>query len=259
MSDEKRKSGRNKQYCVLGVLDSIGSSIGRQVLRDPRMRWLAIDIESEKTSDDVGGWMNKHKMGIAVLCVMDFYTGEKFIFSDGYPEAKPLNDIYDFLNGNILIGYNIKSFDLRLLLEQFLKEGRDVGRFVVGIFDVSVKRLPLGNLTSAMFGDEKLMKGADAPKEWKKGGVRRDKVVEYCMDDVAKTISVLNHGLASGFVTCYDTNGEKKQIPVAWCEDISQVMMRSLAPECMGGFRVEKKGWQCARCAFKKDCLEISR
>ena len=186
------------------VLDMLGGSdniVGCQVLGDFRMRWLVVDIESEKTSDDVGGWINKHKMGIAVLCAMDFYTGEKFIFSDGYPEAKPLNELHDFLNGNAIMGYNIKAFDLRLLLEQFLKEGRDLGRFRAGIFDASVKRLPLGNLTSAMFDDEKLMKGADAPKEWKKGGAHRDKVVEYCMDDVSKTISVINHGIASGFVT----------------------------------------------------------
>jgi hypothetical protein len=216
------------------------------------------DIESAKTTDDVGGWINKHKMGIAVLCAIDFYTGEKFIFSDEYNRARPLSELYDFFDGNIIIGYNIKSFDLRLLQEQFLKDGRDIC-VKLGVYDVSVKRIPLGNLTSAMFDDEKLMKGADAPIEWKKGGKHRDKVVEYCMNDVEKTIAVLNHGLVYGFVLCNDKNGEKKQVPVDWQESFGHVMIKDLTPECIGGYKRDKKGWQCGRCPFKIKCIDVSK
>ena len=225
------------------------------------MRRLVLDIESAKTADEVGGWINKHKMGIAVLCAVDFDTGEKFVFSDdefdrldGMPETRPLTDLYDFINGNIIMGFNIKAFDMRLILEQFLKDGRSMN-LNIGLFDASVKRLALGNITEAMFDDKKLMKGADAPKEWKKGGKSREKVLLYCMDDVMKTISVINHGIASGFIQYTDSNGIKKQLDVDWQDKINDIQLTNLVPECIGGYREEKKGWQCARCPFKKRCI----
>ena len=228
-------------------------------------RRIVLDIESAKTTDDVGGWKNKHKMGIAVLCAVDFDTGEKLVFSDdefetidGFPDKRPLIDIYDFIDGNIIMGYNIKSFDMRLIQEQILKDGRDI-RLKLGIFDASVKRLALGNLTKAMFDDKKLMKGADAPIEWKKGGVARIKVLKYCMDDVMKTISVINHGVASGFVQYFDKDEIKQQCQVDWQDKLNNIQITDLTPDCIGGYREEKKGWQCARCPFKRRCIEASR
>jgi len=223
------------------------------------VRKIVFDIESAKTVEDVGGWINKHKMGIAVLCATDIDTGERFVFSDDYEGARPLSELYDLFNGCILIGYNIRAFDMRLLLEQFLKEGHDLETFKVGIFDLTVKRLALGNITKAMFEDEKLMKGADAPLEWKKGGDHKKKVVEYCMDDVIKTLNVFNHGIASGSISYFDDDGIRRQHQVDWGEDFAYVIPKNLTPECVGGFNMSKKKWQCARCAFKMKCIDISR
>ena len=219
----------------------------------------AIDIESLKLADEVGGWINKHKMGTAVLCAIDLDTEVEYVFSDDYMGANPLNKLYEFLNGNIIIGYNIKCFDLRLIQEELMKGGIPMSDFKIGMVDISRKRISLGSMTTAMFDDAKMMDGADAPKEWKKGGKARDKVVEYCMDDVKKTIAVLRHGLATGYIFYYDSKGDKKRLDVDWKKLLDESKPISLEPDCLGGYKKAKKSWQCSRCPFKRECIGISR
>lgn len=222
-------------------------------------RRIAIDIESLKLADEVGGWINKHKMGTAVLCAIDLDTGEEYVFSDDYPGANPLSKLMEFLNGNIIIGYNIRCFDIRLIQEELMKEGILMSDFKIGVVDISRKRISLGSMTTAMFDDAKMMDGADAPKEWKKGGNARDKVVEYCMDDVKKTLAVLQHGTTTGFVFYYDSNGNKKRLDVDWKRLLDESKPVSLEPSCIGGYKRAKKSWQCARCAFKRECIMVSK
>lgn len=222
------------------------------------MRNIVFDIESRKTVDEVYGWANKHRMGIAVLCAIDFDTGEEMVFSDEYEGALPLRDVHGVFAENNLIGFNIKSFDIRLLQEEFHKWNQDI-EVPFGVFDISDgKRISLGSLSKETLGTAKLMNGADAPLEWRKGGLARDAVVKYCMDDVIKTKNLLDYGINNGIVFYTDSKGNRKEWRVDWAERLRLVKSRILYPECLGRYRVAKKIWQCARCAFKRKCSSIT-
>jgi DEAD/DEAH box helicase domain-containing protein len=218
------------------------------------MRNIVFDIESKRTVEEVKGWVNKHKMGIAVLCAIDYDTREQYVFSHDYPGALDLDKIHGMFVGNNLIGYNIKSFDMRVLQEEFMKYGQDA-EAPFGVFDLSDgKRISLGSLSKATFGDSKLMNGADAPLEWRKGTEARKAVVEYCTDDVKKTINLLNYGIEHGRVYYNDANGVKREWVVDWKRRLNDLKPSVLYPECIGKYRVEKKAWQCGRCTFKRTC-----
>jgi DNA polymerase III alpha subunit (gram-positive type) len=218
------------------------------------MKNLVLDIETKKSIDDVGGWINKHKMGIAVLCAIDLDSGEEFIFSDSYPGAESLDGLFEFLDGNVLIGHNICSFDFRLIQEEVAKNTND--ELVVGLLDTGAKRISLASFSEAMFGTFKKMHGADAPIEWQKGN--KKKVVEYCMDDVRKTVQLLKHGIDNGFVYYLDKDKEKKKIDVDWGKKLKEINTKVQYPDCFGGFRINKKIWQCSRCHTKGECKEVT-
>jgi DEAD/DEAH box helicase domain-containing protein len=219
------------------------------------MKRYVFDIETDKTANEVGGWINKHRMGIAVLCMKDLDSGDEVVFSDEYDGAKKLSYLYDRIYGNTLIGHNILAFDWRLVLQQFIDEKRDV-TVPVNLIDTKVARLSLGDISMGTFGTQKMMDGALAPIEWRKGMGAKKKVVEYCMDDVRKTYDAFNYGLEHGYV-CYIKKGKKGRIDVDWKDKLGRAP-KIMWPECLGRFEVAKESWQCGRCAFKLICKRRS-
>jgi len=221
------------------------------------MKRYVFDIETLKTADEVGGWKNKHCMGVAVLCVMDFDSGEEFVFSDDYPGALPLDGVGGFVDNSVLMGHNIRCFDLRLVQQILLDRGEDP-HLAVGTLDTGTRRISLGSMSEATFGTHKQMDGALAPLEWRNGPVAKKKVVDYCKDDVNKTSELIKFGIDKGYVFYFTKEGIKKTLMVDWKKQLDDIRLEVLYPWCLGQFRVAKKNWQCARCASKVLCKERS-
>jgi DEAD/DEAH box helicase domain-containing protein len=217
------------------------------------MREIVLDIESIRSADEVGGWVNKHKMGIAVLCAKYLDNGEEFIFSDGYKGARPLSELYGFLNNNILIGHNIKTFDYRLIQEEVAKTTDE--KLYNALIDTARKKLSLGSISEAMLGTSKQMHGADAPFEWRKGEEGKRKVIDYCMDDVRKTHDIFKLGVKNGYIT-YADNGDRFNVDVDWKKKLEDAEIKIIHPVCIGGFKIDKKWWQCARCPSRVICKD---
>ena len=234
--------------------DTATDSIGVEIYGRGYMKEIILDIESKRTKDEVGGWVNKHKMGIAVLCAKYLDTGEEFIFSDQYEGARPLSDLYGFLNNNVLIGHNIKTFDYRLIQEEVAKTTNE--KLANALIDTARMKLSLGSISEALFGTHKQMNGADAPLTWREGEEGKKKVAEYCMDDVRKTYEVFKYGLTNGYIM-YMKDGMKMRVDVDWKKKLNDIEIKILHPECLGGFKVQKKGWQCARCPSKMHCKDM--
>lgn len=82
---------------------------------------LTFDIETKKLADEVGGWNNKHKMGVACLVVLDSRDLSYHVFSpDDIADAKPLIQVIELFDnalneGQIINGYNILDFDFKIL------------------------------------------------------------------------------------------------------------------------------------------------
>ena len=163
------------------------------------MSMLAIDLETKNMSFDIGGFGNTHMFQVSTVATWDGTTGTVYVdepldsFAKSGHIVKSLGQLkYDldehFEKGGLLLGHNIKAFDLPILrdsmdiycINKYVKSEQFVDTSKI-LFKEHGERFPLKNLVKCTMNDFKLMDSADAPKLWKMG--QYDEVVEYCMKD----------------------------------------------------------------------------
>jgi hypothetical protein len=72
--------------------------------------YLVVDLETQNLVQDVGGWGHIDKLKISVACAYDSKTNEMLTFTEN--RIKDLNDLCE---QRLVIGYNIRGFDLIIL------------------------------------------------------------------------------------------------------------------------------------------------
>ncbi|MCD4696090.1 MAG: ribonuclease H-like domain-containing protein [Bacteroidales bacterium] len=155
---------------------------------------LTFDIETKKLADEVGGWNNIHKMGVACLVVLDSRNLSYHVFSpDDVPDTKPLIQVVELFDsalneGRIINGYNILNFDFIVLEHELgIKNLKQKYKSIIvdpmqHIYEQLGFRVSLQDIVSLNFNDSKLMDAKKAPMEWRKGNYQ--KVIDYCKKDV---------------------------------------------------------------------------
>ena len=173
--------------------------------------FLIIDVETQKLVQDVGGWDHIDKLGISVACAYDSKT-DQFI---GYHENE-LGKLIELCEERLVIGYNIRGFDLPVMVPYGLKIAR------LDIFDImydlqTLTRQQFLKLEAVARGTLNAGKSADglmAVEWWKKGEVQ--KIMDYCMQDVKVTRDIFNFGRQNGFVKIQRSEEKIVQVPVQW-------------------------------------------
>ena len=90
------------------------------------MSVLAIDLETKNMSYDIGGFGNTHMFQVSTVATWDGQNGTVYVdepvdtFAKSGHTVKPLSELkYDldnhFQKGGLLLGHNIKAFDLPIL------------------------------------------------------------------------------------------------------------------------------------------------
>ena len=194
---------------------------------------MAIDLETKNMSYDIGGFGNTHMFQVSTVATWDGKTGTVYVdekmdsFAKSGHIIKSLSELkYDldnhFQKGGLLLGHNIKAFDLPILrdsmdiycINKYLKEDQfiDTSRILM---KEHKERFPLKNLVKCTMNDFKLMDSADAPKLWKMG--QYDEVVEYCMKDTQLVFDLWKYGQDNGIVKAFSMEkGEHKELEVDW-------------------------------------------
>jgi hypothetical protein len=197
------------------------------------MSVLAIDLETKNMSYDIGGFGNTHMFQVSTVATWDGNTGTVYVdepvnsFAKSGHVVKSLSELkYDlddhFQKGGLLLGHNIKAFDLPILrdsmdiycINKYIKEEQfiDTSRILMKEHG---ERFQLKNLVKCTMNDFKLMESADAPKLWKMG--QYDEVVEYCMKDTQLVYDLWKYGQDNGIVKAFSLeNGEYKDLEVKW-------------------------------------------
>jgi hypothetical protein len=197
------------------------------------MSVLAIDLETKNMSFDIGGFGNTHMFQVSTVATWDGKTGTVYVdekmdsFAKSGHIIKSLSELkYDldehFQKGGVLLGHNIKAFDLPILrdsmdiycINKYLKEEKfiDTSRILM---KEHKERFQLKNLVKCTMNDAKLMDSADAPKLWKMG--QYDEVVEYCMKDTQLVYDLWKYGQDNGLVKGFSMEkGEHKEMEVDW-------------------------------------------
>jgi len=197
------------------------------------MSVLAIDLETKNMSYDIGGFGNTHMFQVSTVATWDGNNGTVYVdepvesFAKSGHTVKSLSELkYDldnhFQKGGLLLGHNIKGFDLPVLrdamdiycINKYIKEEQfiDTSRILMKEHG---ERFQLKNLVKCTMNDAKLMESADAPKLWKMG--QYDDVVEYCMKDTQLVYDLWKYGQDNGIVKAFSLEkGEHKELEVMW-------------------------------------------
>jgi hypothetical protein len=172
------------------------------------------DLETRRTANDVGGWGNKHKMGISVAVTYSTRLGEYRIYQE--EEAPEL--IKQLKAAGLVVGFNHISFDYEVLKgSDFMFDPADLPHSFDLLVDLEKRlghRLKLDAVASASLGMGKTADGLDALRWWKQGKIVE--IAEYCAYDVKVTKCVHEYGARHGYVKYHDRNDREQKVEVDW-------------------------------------------
>jgi len=170
-------------------------------------REIYLDIETLRLSHEVeGGWSNIRAFGIAVAVTWDKDHGFRRWF-----ENDALKLIAELEQYTHVITYNGNRFDIEVLrayapVDNIRKASLDI---LEELHRVLGHRVKLDQVAKETLGTRKSGDGLKAVEWWRAG--QRDRVAEYCEQDVAILRDVVEHGRSKGFVVV-----SAQQVTVKW-------------------------------------------
>jgi DEAD/DEAH box helicase domain-containing protein len=180
------------------------------------MRLAVLDLETQKSFRDVG--RNKlHELKVSVAGWYEYATDAYLIF-----EEKEIPQLEERLRQvDLVIGFNIKGFDLPVLEPYLLAAISDIPVFdmLEEIVKVRGHRVTLESLAVGTLASSKSGKGLDAVRFFQEGNLEALK--KYCLDDVRITKEVFDYGRANRRVLFKsERDFQIHEVPVAW-EDLT--------------------------------------
>jgi DEAD/DEAH box helicase domain-containing protein len=179
-------------------------------------RVLVLDIETQRSAEEVGGWEHCNRMGLAVAVLADVETGETRV----YTEAQVDDLLAELASAACIIGFNLRRFDFGVL-----RGYRDADYAGLPALDILEEvqaglgfRLSLNHLAQETLGVPKLADGLQSLAWWKAGEV--DKVTQYCKADVELTRRLFEFGRTHGYLLYRDYQGRATRLPVHFREKI---------------------------------------
>ena len=161
----------------------------------PGKKIFVLDIETQRSAEEVGGWGNKHLMRLSAAVMQDLVTGEVLTFTE-----TDIESLFEQISSaDLIVGFNIIDFDYQVL--------RAYGPFDFGrlnTFDILQDvhqrlgyRLGLGELGEKTLGTPKTADGLQAIEWFRQGEM--EKIIKYCTADVQITARLFEHGLREGY------------------------------------------------------------
>jgi hypothetical protein len=176
-----------------------------------------LDIETKFSAMEVGGWFPE-KMGLAVAVTYDCENDYQVWYED---EIDALTNKLLNLNTKRIIGYNIIDFDLKVLTAEdrscyiyLMSKSLDI---LDDIFTELGFRIKLDDLAYWNLRQKKDHDGLLAINWWRQG--LKEKVVDYCKNDVRLTYELYQKGFKDGYLCYLDRDGNYYNIELAWNEE----------------------------------------
>ncbi len=170
-------------------------------------REIYLDIETLKLSHEVdGGWGNIRAFGVAVAVTWDKENQFRRWFEED--TLKLINELETFTH---VVTFNGNRFDFEVLrgygpVDRVRERSLDVHEILHKQLGHRVK---LDQLAKDTLGTAKSGDGLQAVEWWRAG--QKDRVAEYCEQDVAILRDVVEHGRAKGYVVI-----SSRQVRVSW-------------------------------------------
>jgi DEAD/DEAH box helicase domain-containing protein len=155
------------------------------------LKKIVLDLETQKSFDEVGGRGKNHLLKVSVCGIYDYSTNQYSIFEEHeLPKLAPLLQTADQI-----IGFNIKDFDFAVLQPYLNFDIYQIPYYDIleEIEKVIGHRVKLEAVAQASTGLGKSGNGLEALLYFRNG--RMDQLKKYCLDDVKVTKAVYEYAL----------------------------------------------------------------
>ena len=175
-------------------------------------RYGVLDIETQFSADEVGGWSRVERMKVSCAVLYDSRSNDFEAYLEDRIEAL-IDHLMDF---DLIVGFNIKRFDYQVLRGYGPFDFRrvptlDILETVHGFLGY---RLSLDHLARVTLGKNKTGDGLQALRWWKEGKI--GEIIEYCKMDVAITRDLFIFGLRNNYLLFENKAKKTVRIPVDW-------------------------------------------
>ncbi len=180
---------------------------------------MVLDLETQKGFHEVDR-KKLHLLKVSVACLYDSRTDSYTAF-----EEKEMLKLEEVLKqADLLIGFNIRDFDLEVLTPYFMTAPKNFPLLdlMVEIEKVRGHRVSLQSVAQATLQLSKSGSGWDALQLYKDGKI--EELKKYCMDDVKITKEIYEYGAEHGkilFVSSRDY--QTHEVPVAWGNALKEI------------------------------------
>jgi DEAD/DEAH box helicase domain-containing protein len=177
---------------------------------------LVLDLETQKSFDEVGGRNNFHLLRVSVLCL---YSYERDAF-ECFTEWEVPGLLPTLTASRLIVGFNIKRFDYAVMSPYFKKplDRLPTLDLLEEVANALGHRVSLNALATETLGTAKLGNGLDALEYWKRGEL--EKLKTYCREDVRITRDLYEYGKTHGRLY-YRKDGERREVTVRWGESVA--------------------------------------
>jgi len=173
---------------------------------------LVIDLETQKTFDEVGG-RNYQDLLISVLGAYRYDEDRYDCYLEG--ELHRLENL--LIDSPLVIGFNIRKFDFPVL-QRYVKLDTSKLPILDLMEDITNRlghRVSLDSVAQATLNVGKTGHGLDAIDYFREG--KWDLLKSYCLNDVKITRDVYEYGLKHGHVFYLTRDGsDRKSVKVEW-------------------------------------------
>jgi DEAD/DEAH box helicase domain-containing protein len=184
-----------------------------QKAAQPRLRAMrlgVLDLETQYSAQEVGGWHRADLMKISCAVLYDSSIDDYLEFmEDEVPR------LIQHLKGfDCIVGFNIKRFDYKVLSGYTDFDFRSLPTLDIleEIHNHLGYRLSLNHLANVSLGSEKTGDGLQALKWWKMGKIRE--LIDYCKEDVRLTLALFRFGCEQGYLLFNNKAGNTVRVPV---------------------------------------------
>lgn len=152
---------------------------------------IVLDLETQKSFEDVGGRGKNHLLKVSVCGIYDYAQQKYLIYEESeLPKLAPLLQAADQI-----IGFNIKNFDFAVLQPYLNFDISTVPYYdILEEIEKSIgHRIKLESVAQGTIGSGKSGNGLEALIYYRNG--RMDLLKKYCLDDVRVTKEVYEYAL----------------------------------------------------------------
>ena len=172
------------------------------------MKKIVFDIETSNVFQDVGS-REPSALDMSVCCIYDYETDKYRSFT-----KENLNELWPiFEKADLLIGFNSDHFDIPVLNKYYSGDLKKIKSLdlLKEVKDSLGRRIKLDTLAEATLGRNKTGHGLEAIVWWRNG--EKQKVIDYCIEDVRITKDIYEYALKNGKLK-YTDGKDIKEFPI---------------------------------------------